>query len=109
WNNWSGTVIVPAGQSGTIHGVQRGQASPIIQGSGTLLFQTAYVRGQYGGDASAFTGTVVLAGDSNGGNLGLQSTSGFPLAHVILSNSITMYNQLANTPTIPFGELTADP
>ena len=56
WANWAGTVIVPAGQTGTIHGVQRGQASPTVQGSGTLVFQTAYVRGQLGGDFSAFTG-----------------------------------------------------
>jgi autotransporter-associated beta strand protein len=108
WNNWSGTVIVPAGQSGTIHGVQRGQASPIIQGAGTLLFQTAYVRGQLGGDGSAFTGTLILAGDSNGGNLGFESSIGFPNARVVLSNGVNVYCQLANTPTIAFGELSAD-
>src|SRR6185437_13741089 len=27
WNNWAGTLIVPAGQSGTFHAVQRGQVS----------------------------------------------------------------------------------
>src|SRR6185312_4791145 len=99
WGNWGGTIIVPAGQGGILHGPQRGMASPVIQGSGTLLYQTAYVRGQYGGDGSAFTGTLILAGDSNGGNFGINSISGFPNAHVVLSNGISFYCQLGGTPT----------
>lgn len=108
WNNWSGTIVVPAGQTGTFHGPQRGQASPILQGSGTLLYQTAYVRGQYGGDATAFTGQILLAGDANGGNLGVNSISGFPNAHVFLTNGVNVYNQVTGTPTIPIGELAGD-
>ena len=107
WNNWSGTLIVPAGQVGTVHGVQRGQASPILLGSGTLTYQTAYVRGGLGGDATAFTGQIFLSGDANGNNLGLNSaaTPGFPNARVFLTNNVFLYSQVAGTPTVPIGEL----
>ena len=110
WNLWAGTLVVPAGQTGTVHGLQRGQANPTLLGGGTLLYQTAYVRGQLGGDCTAFTGQILLAGDSNGGNLGLNSatTPGFPNAHVFMTNGVFLYNQVAGTPTIPMGELSGD-
>ena len=108
WGNWTGTLIVPTNQVGTMHGAQRGIMSPTFLGGGTLVYITAYVRGELSCDATAFYGNLVFAGDSNGNNLGLDTTTGFPNAHVVLKTNVFFYVRVAGTPTIPIGELAGD-
>lgn len=103
------TVSIPAGWTGTVAGAQRGEAfaPAALVGNGTFIFLTEYVRGSVGGNWSAFGGEIYLEGTDNGsGNLGLATTNSF--GKVYCTNYIVLYNTLANTPTISFGELSDD-
>ena len=115
WNSLANTITIPAGQSATIYGPQRGVMQANIAGGGTLFYNTAYVRGQISGNWSAFTGQTVVGLSASGGNLGIGNTAG--LGHVFLTNNIGtsgtgtgvyLYNVVAGTPTIPIGELADD-
>jgi autotransporter-associated beta strand protein len=99
------TFIVPAGQSGTVNGVQRGGINSALIGSGVFYYNPAYVRGEMGGDWSAFTGQIILTGAGNGGQMGLNLAAGFPNARVYMTTNVTLYGRLGGTPTIPIGEL----
>ncbi len=55
-----GPIDVPAGQFGTLWLPQRGLFSCTLTGEGTLIVQPNYVRGQLGGDWTAFTGTIIF-------------------------------------------------
>ena len=83
-----GGVYVPAGQSGTIFEPQRGTMTFTLTGSGTVLMEPDYVRGQFGGDWSGFTGTVIFQGLYNPGgageNLVLAGPLGLPNAYVFI-------------------------
>jgi autotransporter-associated beta strand protein len=106
------TVIVPTNQTGTVIGCQRGPFNPTLLGSGTFNYQAAYVRGSIGGDWSQFTGQIIFSDSANGGQIGINSTTGF--GRVFCTNSaaiapaVVIYNTVAGTPTIPFGELADD-
>jgi fibronectin-binding autotransporter adhesin len=107
WNPGVGnTVIIPAGQTGTVNGCQRGPFSPTLLGGGTFNYLAAYVRGSIGGNWSGFTGQIIMQQSSGGGQVGINSTTGF--YKVYCTNFVTLYNTVAGTPTIPFGELADD-
>jgi autotransporter-associated beta strand protein len=101
---FANTVIIPAGQAGTINPVQRGLTSPTLQGSGTLNYWATYVRGEMNGDWSAFTGNIIISGFA-GGQMGLDNNIGMPNAHVSMTTNVVLYGRIGGTPTIPIGEL----
>jgi autotransporter-associated beta strand protein len=104
-------LIVPAGWTGTVTGCQRGAFSPAtVTGGGTLTYIAIYVRGSIGGNWSGFTGQVIFEGSSSGGNIGINSTNGFNkvFCSSAAGGSVTLYNTVAGTPTISFGELADD-
>jgi len=108
----SNIVIVPPSWAGTVAGASRGESfAPVqLQGGGAFTFLTTYVRGTIGGNWSTFTGQVYWQGTATGGNLGLATTNAF--YKVFCSSAgggaVTLYNTLAGTPTISFGELADD-
>ncbi|HXT11038.1 MAG TPA: autotransporter-associated beta strand repeat-containing protein, partial [Candidatus Angelobacter sp.] len=110
WSSLNNTINIPAGQTATIVGPQRGTMQGNITGAGTLNYQAAYVRGNISGNWSAFTGQIIWSGSANGGQLGIANTNGF--GSVLCTNAgnggVTFYNTLGGTPTIPFGELADD-
>jgi fibronectin-binding autotransporter adhesin len=86
------TLIVPAGQTATIFGTQRGNINSTLLGSGVLNFVTAYFRGGVDGDWSAFTGQIILSAATEGnGNLGWGLTNGLPNATVIITTNVDTY------------------
>jgi fibronectin-binding autotransporter adhesin len=86
-----GVVNVPAGETGTIFGPQRGQFACTLQGGGTLVYVPNLVRSRLGGDWSGFTGTVIFEQFTNGtgGNIGWDSPLGLPNATVFMAISNT--------------------
>jgi autotransporter-associated beta strand protein len=102
------TVIVPTNWSGTVAGAQRGQSfNPLLQGGGVFTYLTEYVRGNIGGNWSAFMGQIYWLGTGSGsGQMGIATTNGF--YKVFCTNYIVFYNIVAGTPTISFGELADD-
>jgi autotransporter-associated beta strand protein len=115
WNSLANTITIPAGQTATIYGPQRGGMQANITGGGTLFYNTIYVRGQISGNWSGFTGQTLVGLAPSGGNLGINNAAGF--GHLFLTNNIAtsgagsgvyLYNLVAGTPTIPIGELADD-
>jgi hypothetical protein len=91
---------VPAGQSGSIFGEGYGGQTFILTGGGTLTYQPDYVRGQLGGDWSAFTGTIIFQCYSLAGGFGLASDGAFTLTGTGTLNgcpNATIYMHTNNT------------
>ena len=68
--NFSRTLVIPPGQTGTILTPARYTMSSALGGSGTLNLEVNYVRGALSGDWSGFTGLInvtarTLSGGSN--------------------------------------------
>jgi len=97
------TINVPTGSSATINGPQRGTFSGTMVGGGTLTYITEYVRGRLNVNFSGFTGSLIIGVNPTppsggaGGNLGFDSTLGFPNAAVSLRITNVSALQLTGT------------
>ena len=88
----------------TLNTAPRGAVNGDVTGAGTLNYNTAYVRAEVGGDWANFSGTVnVSGGDFRITN----STNTWPLAHINLGASVSLYftSSLSGGATVPIGEL----
>lgn len=101
------TVIVPAGQIGTVSGCTRGPFSPVLQGGGTFVYIVNYVRGSVGGNWSGFTGQVFWQSAAGTDQLGINANTG-GFYKVFCTNGLILYSLVSGTPTISFGELADD-
>lgn len=91
-------IVLPAGQTATIYGPQRGEFGGTLTGAGLLNYLPNYVRSRMEGNWSAFTGTVIFkSASSGGGNLGIDNAAGMPNAAVIMSVSNAATLSIAGT------------
>ncbi|MES2439513.1 MAG: autotransporter-associated beta strand repeat-containing protein [Verrucomicrobiota bacterium] len=94
---------VPAGQTGTLRCDSRMDLSGPLTGSGTFNVYTPYIRFKYLGDWSAFTGTINVTTDGDGGMLRIANSSGLPAATLSLANRATALSFLNYTHTMQVG------
>jgi autotransporter-associated beta strand protein len=91
YTNMIDTLIVPAGQTGTLALVQRGTENGALLGGGVLNILETYARGGIGGNWSAFTGQLVLSGATTGGDIGFADTNGLPNASIIMTTNVLFH------------------
>jgi autotransporter-associated beta strand protein len=85
-------LVVPAGQTGTLHTSQRGSLSGSLSGAGTLDLVVSFVRGDFHGDWSAFTGQLNVSA-ATGSEFRMAESygpDGFPNASVHLGAGVAM-------------------
>jgi autotransporter-associated beta strand protein len=85
-------LVVPSGQTGTLHSPQRGSLSGSLSGAGTLNLVVSYVRGDFHGDWSAFTGQLNVSA-ATGSEFRMAESyapDGFPNASVHLGANVAM-------------------
>ncbi|MGH7943234.1 MAG: beta strand repeat-containing protein [Limisphaerales bacterium] len=104
------TLIVPAGQTATVYGTQRGTVNSSVIGSGMLNYITIYVRGGVDGDWSGFSGQLIMSATTAGnGNFGFGQTNGLPNATLVMTTNVDMYFGAINAGTpagvFPIGAL----
>ena len=75
YTNWNMTVA--SGNTGQINTPDRCYFSGTLTGSGTLGIKVPWIREEFGGDWSAFTGTINLTTDADGGECRLSNTKGY--------------------------------
>ena len=113
WGTLANTLVVPAGQSGTMNLPGRCAIASTLIGSGTMGVNVQYVRGDLSGNWSGFTGQInvgTVTGTA-GGDLRLNSTSGFGTASVNLAAGVNMYpiiNYTSSPTTFTIGALSGD-
>ena len=73
--NWN--INVPKGSTGYIIAPDRCAFSGSLTGSGTLNIMVPWIREEFNGDWSAFTGTINVTTDTDGGELRLNNTKGY--------------------------------
>lgn len=107
----SGTLVLPPRFAGTL--AQSGSGmNGTLTGGGTLNLQVRFVRGNIGGDWSAFTGQINVSPQANNAEWRFGNPTGFPNASVDLGGSLTLtalfYPAPAadNSTVIPIGLLT---
>ncbi|MCB1225808.1 MAG: autotransporter-associated beta strand repeat-containing protein, partial [Verrucomicrobiales bacterium] len=104
--------IVPAGQSGTLNVMQRGTVAGDLSGGGVFHVVVKYIRGDFTGNWSAFTGQLNVTAAQAGSEFRMAENytpDGFPNCAVNLGSSVTLkhtgiLSQGAGT-TIEIGEL----
>ena len=101
-------LIIPAGQTGTIHVPQRfltpGLNGPLT-GGGTLNLVVNYVRGDITGDWTGFSGRInVQNSGADVDDFRVNTTAGFPNARLNLGTNILMYSRCTAGSVIPIGE-----
>jgi T5SS/PEP-CTERM-associated repeat protein/autotransporter-associated beta strand protein len=102
------TLIVPAGQAGTLLTPPRCDLYSTLTGSGTLNVVWDYVRMNQSGNWSAFTGRINIAPRSATAEFRINNTAGYPNAALYLSSGVTFYHISGNSRTIDVGELAGD-
>jgi rhamnogalacturonan endolyase len=107
----SNPLIVPAGQSGTIHVPQRFTVpglSGTLTGGGTLNLVVNYVRGDISGNWGGFGGHIFVSNSgSDVDDFRVVNAAGFPNAQLAVGNNILMYSRATAGATIPIGEFSA--
>jgi autotransporter-associated beta strand protein len=101
-------LIVPAGQTGTIHVPQRFLTPGLggtLSGGGTLNLVVNFVRGDISGNWTNFAGKInVLSNGSVTNDFRVVNALGFPNARVNLGNNVLMYSRASAGSVIPIGE-----
>ena len=102
WN-----IIVPAGATGRVNADGRCSLTGTLTGGGDFTFHTPYVRTELYGNWSAFTGRIFVITDSDGGDLRVRNSLGFPSAALDLADDVYAYYQqtMGSDLTIPIGTL----
>jgi|JI6StandDraft_1071083.scaffolds.fasta_scaffold00656_5 autotransporter-associated beta strand protein len=106
---FANAIQVDAGQAGTLVSFGRGSLNSDLTGAGTLNLQVDYIRGDVGGDWSAFTGQINVTPNTNGGDFRINNTNGFGTSKINLATGVTMYMNLnfgSGGLTSTIGELT---
>jgi autotransporter-associated beta strand protein len=75
-----------------------------LTGGGTLYISIPYVRSDFKGNWSAFTGWM----DISGSNFRCGNSAGYPKARLHFNSGASLQNRVSGTPTIPIGELSGD-
>jgi autotransporter-associated beta strand protein len=106
-NTSSWPINVPAGASARFEADGRSALAGALTGAGTLDFNTSYVRTDLTGNWSAFTGTLNVTTDADGGDLRLMQSAGLPGALLnVAASTYTYYNNtLSSNFTYPIGAL----
>lgn len=89
------TIVIPAGQVGTIDGPQRGAVASTILGGGVLNYQANYVRDEVSGNWSGFTGPVYLSGAVANVNIGFDLSNCLSGLSVNITTNVIMYFRTA--------------
>jgi autotransporter-associated beta strand protein len=84
-------LVVDTGFTGTIITSPRQDVASPLTGNGTLVVQTDYVRSNFDGNWSQFTGQINIIPNTNGGDFRINNTAGFPNASVNLATGTDMY------------------
>lgn len=100
WN-----IIVPSNSVGRVDCDGRCTLTGSLTGGGTLTVMTPYVRTDFSGNWSAFTGQLNVIADSDGGDFRCNNSAGYPNAKVNLANLVSLQNRVGSTPTISIGQL----
>lgn len=100
WN-----LKVPTGYAGTLTTDGMSTIGGTLTGGGIFNYYTNYTGNVLTSNAAAYTGTMNITTDADGGYFCLYNTAGFPNARINLSNLVTMLYRVTSTVTIPIGEL----
>lgn len=94
---FSAPIVIPTGVTGYLDMDSRLNFSSNVTGGGTLNYWTPYVRGDLSGNWSAFTGTINVTTDADGGDFRVNNAYGFANASVKLANLVYAYRNSALT------------
>jgi fibronectin-binding autotransporter adhesin len=101
WGTLSGTITIGAGQSGTLNMFPRGNVTSALVGSGTFNVNVDYIRDDFSGNWSGFTGTINLGATGDfrlNGTLGQASGNFFNNAKLNVGSNVSVY-QIFNPPS----------
>ena len=102
-------MIVPTNNTGRLNVDGRCTLTGSLTGSGVFTVWTPYVRTDFNGNWSAFTGQINVITDNDGGDFRCNNSSGYPNARMNLAALTSLQSRVGGTPTISIGELSAAP
>ena len=102
---FSTPIDIPTGVTAAIDLDSRMIFSSTLTGAGTLNLWTPYVRADLKGNWSAFSGSINVTADADGGDFRITNSNGFGNAHVTLGSKVSAYPN--GTYTITYGALSS--
>jgi autotransporter-associated beta strand protein len=99
--NCAWKICVLTNSASTLNCDGRSTMSGSLTGGGTLNVYSPYVRTDFSGNWSAFTGQI----NATGGNFRENNSAGYPLAKLNVGSAASLQNRVGGTPTISIGEL----
>ena len=100
---WS--LAVPAGATARLDVDGRCSLNGALSGGGTLTVFSPYVRTDFSGNWSAFTGQIHVITDGDGGDFRMNHPGGCANASLDLAANVKLYSILSGNPTIDVGAL----
>lgn len=80
-----------------------------LTGSGTLNLYSPFIRSELSGNWSAFTGTINVTTNSDGGTFLLGNAGGLPGASVNLGDDVSLIYRKTSNVTVDIGEISGTP
>ncbi len=103
--NCAWPLVVPTNSTGWLDCDGRCTLSGALTGGGAFTVWIPYVRTDFSGNWSAFSGQIFVTSDSAGGNFRCNNSAGYPLAKINIGSTASLQNRGGGTPTISIGEL----
>ncbi len=104
-DNCDWDLIVPEGYEANLNLDSRSSLIGSLEGGGTLNLFTPFIRSELFGDWSAFTGTINVTTDGDGGTFLMGNKKGYGNATINLGNNVTAIYRNSASDTINIGAL----
>lgn len=97
YSTWTWNMEVPEGKTGGIYMDGRGDYTGSLSGAGDLNVYIPFVRTDFRGNWSAFTGRINVFKSGDGGDFRVENSYGYPGALVNLGEGVTLYHLSSGT------------
>jgi fibronectin-binding autotransporter adhesin len=91
YGNTTWNISVPSGSTGSLKAASRCTLTGSLTGGGALTYYTPYVRAALNGNWSAFTGSINVTTDADGGDFRVNNTYGYVGSSINLNNLVYAY------------------
>ncbi|GAO29449.1 predicted rhamnogalacturonan lyase in rhamnose utilization cluster [Geofilum rubicundum JCM 15548] len=105
YSTWTWNMEVPDGKIGHVYMDGRGDYTGALTGSGALSVYIPFVRTDFRGNWSAFSGTLRFVKSGSGGDFRVDNNFGYPNALVDLGEGVNAYH--VSSGTVKLGALRA--
>jgi len=108
YNSGTYNLVSAAGTTSYFNADSRCDIYGTLSGSGTLVFNTPWIRTEMWANWSGFTGNLNIITNADGGEFRVNNSYGYPNCAMNLGAKVSMYHSVAGAQTVSIGELSGN-